>query len=106
LAEDATWQDHGHLSGAGRAKETQLTDIRAAGERLPKLHAVETSNSPASDTRSMVAWNVERLPNSDRNCFGRTSREAGHSRVAAPPHMISGMIRWSMTVNIVASQTL
>ena len=32
-------------------------------------------------------------PNSGKNCFGRTSREAGQSRVPAPPHMIRGMIR-------------
>src|SRR5882724_2212302 len=51
------------------------------------------SNSVASETRFSVSWNVERAPNSGRNCFGRTSREAGHSRVPAPPHMISGMIR-------------
>src|ERR1700712_2998100 len=51
------------------------------------------SNSDASHTRSSVSWNVERAPNSDRNCFGRLSREAGHNRVPAPPHMINGMIR-------------
>jgi len=48
------------------------------------------SNSSASDTRRIVFWNVERIPNNGKNCFGRTSREAGHSRVPAPPHMISG----------------
>jgi hypothetical protein len=53
-------------------------------------------NSVASETRSNVSWNVERGPNSGRNCFGRTSRDAGHSRVPAPPHMISGtMLRFS-----------
>ena len=40
-----------------------------------------------------MSWKVERAPNSGRNCFGRTSREAGHSRVPAPPHMIRGIIR-------------
>jgi len=38
------------------------------------------------------------VPNNGRNCFGRTSRDAGQSRVPAPPHMISGMIRLSMDV--------
>src|SRR6185295_8694203 len=51
------------------------------------------SNSAASDTRTSVSWNVERVPNSGRNCFGCTSREAGHSLVPAPPHMIRGIIR-------------
>src|SRR3954471_15246214 len=51
------------------------------------------ANSAASETRSSVSWKVECVPNSGRNCFGRTSREAGHSRVPAPPHMIRGMIR-------------
>src|ERR1700760_3257088 len=51
------------------------------------------SNSAVSDTRSSVSWKVERAPNSGRNCFGRPSRDAGHSRVPAPPHMIRGMIR-------------
>src|SRR5258708_25319212 len=49
--------------------------------------------SAGSDTRASVSRNVERGPNNGRNCFGRTSREAGHSRVPAPPHMISGIIR-------------
>jgi hypothetical protein len=26
------------------------------------------------------------------NCFGMLSRDAGHSRVPAPPHMMTGMI--------------
>src|SRR6266478_4911831 len=54
------------------------------------------SNSVASETRFSVSWNVERAPNNGRNCLGRTSREAGHSRVPAPPHMISGIIRLSI----------
>src|SRR5882762_1911859 len=54
------------------------------------------SNKAGSETRVSVSWNVERAPNSGRNCFGRTSREAGHSRVPAPPHMISGIIRLSI----------
>src|SRR3569833_1023341 len=45
------------------------------------------------ETRSSVSWKVERVPNRRRNCLGRTSRDAGHSRVPAPPHMIRGMIR-------------
>src|SRR5216683_3430868 len=54
------------------------------------------SNKTGSETRVSVSWNVERAPNSGRNCFGRTSREAGHSRVPAPPHMINGIIRRSI----------
>src|SRR5439155_17179177 len=54
------------------------------------------SNSALSETRESVSWNVERAPNSGRNCFGCTSREAGHSRVPVPPHMISGIIRRSI----------
>src|SRR5690349_11751194 len=50
------------------------------------------SNSALSETRRMVFWNVDRAPNKGRNCFGCTSREAGQSRVPAPPHMISGTI--------------
>src|SRR4051794_27972101 len=54
------------------------------------------SNNAASDTRDSVSWNVERGPNNGRNCFGCTWRDAGHSRVPAPPHMISGIIRLSI----------
>src|SRR5436305_11374521 len=54
---------------------------------------IARSNSALSETRSSVSWNVERAPNSGRNCLGWTSREAGHSRVPAPPHMIRGIIR-------------
>src|SRR4051812_15264060 len=51
------------------------------------------SNNAASDTRFKVSWNVERVPNSGRNCLGCTSREAGHSLVPAPPHITRGIIR-------------
>src|ERR1700736_5416118 len=54
------------------------------------------SNSAVSETRRIVSWNVERAPNRGRNCLGWTSREAGHSRVPAPPHMIRGIIRLSI----------
>src|ERR1700742_1153157 len=57
---------------------------------------IARSNSAGSETRWSVSWKVERVPNSGRNCFGRTSREAGHSRVPAPPHMIRGIIRRSV----------
>jgi hypothetical protein len=56
------------------------------------------SNNFASETRFSVSWNVDRAPNNGRNCFGRTSLEAGQSRVPAPPHMISGIIRLSIDV--------
>src|SRR6188768_3262943 len=57
------------------------------------------SNRSASETRNSVSWNVERAPNRGRNCFGCTSRDAGHSRVPAPPHMIKGTIRWVIGVS-------
>src|SRR6195952_5248783 len=51
------------------------------------------SNKAASETLRIVSWNVERALNNGRNCLGWTSREAGHSRVPAPPHMMRGIIR-------------
>src|SRR5262245_20937068 len=54
------------------------------------------SNSVRSDSRMSVSWKVECLPNRRRNCLGWTSREAGHRRVPAPPHIISGTIRVSI----------
>src|SRR5881398_542381 len=57
------------------------------------------SNSDGSETRESVSWKVERVPNSGKNCFGRTSREAGHSRVPAPPHMIRGIMRLSIVIS-------
>src|SRR5436305_12235343 len=57
------------------------------------------SNSALSETRTSVSWKVERAPNSGKNCFGRTSREAGHSRVPAPPHMIRGIMRLSIVIS-------
>src|SRR5215813_328963 len=57
------------------------------------------SNSERSETRSSVSWKVERVPNSGKNCFGRTSREAGHNRVPAPPHMIRGIMRLSIVIS-------
>src|SRR5258708_13792456 len=49
--------------------------------------------SAGSDTRASVSRNVERGQNNGGNCFGRVSREAGHSRVPATAQMISGIIR-------------
>src|ERR1700760_4403884 len=54
------------------------------------------SNRSASETRSSVSWKVDRAPNNGRNCLGRTSREAGHSRVPLPPHMMRGIMRLSI----------
>src|SRR5580700_10260864 len=64
------------------------------------------SNNAASETRNSVSWNVERGPNKERNCFGRPSRDAGHSRVPAPPHMISGMIRLSIETSNLRRQAV
>ena len=65
----------------------------ATRKRYPPLvMTIGRPNSAGSETRCMVAWNVECGPNSGRNCLGRPSRDAGHSRVPAPPHMISGRI--------------
>src|SRR5258705_4313090 len=50
------------------------------------------SNSGA-ERRSRVSWNVERVPKNLMNCLGRPSRDAGQSRVPAPPHITKGMIR-------------
>ena len=41
--------------------------------------------------RASVCWNVERSPISGTNCFGMLSRETGHSRVPAPPHINTGI---------------
>src|SRR5215469_17845722 len=49
-------------------------------------------NRVGSVTRWTVSCNVECAPNNGKNCLGRPSRDAGHSRVPAPPHMIRGMI--------------
>jgi hypothetical protein len=43
--------------------------------------------------RARTCWNVESGPTSGTNCFGMLSRETGHNRVPAPPHMITGTIR-------------
>ena len=48
------------------------------------------------DTRASVCWKVERSPISGTNCFGMLSRDTGHSRVPAPPHINTGTIRLDM----------
>src|SRR6185436_11755369 len=53
--------------------------------------------------RFSVSWKVECTPNRRRNCLGWTSREAGHNRVPAPPHMINGIIRPSISNLVVAA---
>src|SRR5467141_1122067 len=85
----------------GSSSTSASSPISASCSSTMKRYAmlvmtIGRSNSSASDTRRIVFWNVERIPNNGKNCFGRTSREAGHSRVPAPPHMISGTIRLSI----------
>src|ERR1700694_1475662 len=85
----------------GSSKTSASSPISASCSSTMNRYAllvmtIGRSNSVPSDTRKSVFWNVERAPNKGRNCLGRTSREAGHSRVPAPPHMISGIIRLSI----------
>jgi hypothetical protein len=49
------------------------------------------ANRAGSATRASVCWKVERSPISGMNCFGMLSRETGHSRVPAPPHISTGI---------------
>ena len=42
--------------------------------------------------RASTCWKVDILSDKGTNCLGMLSRETGHSRVPAPPHMITGMI--------------
>ena len=41
---------------------------------------------------AIAIWNVDCAPISGMNCFGSDSRDSGHTRVPAPPHMITGKI--------------
>jgi hypothetical protein len=54
---------------------------------------IGAANKASSWTRSNTCWNVERRPTMGTNCLGRLSRDTGHSRVPAPPHMITGKMR-------------
>ncbi len=42
--------------------------------------------------RLAVTWKLDRSSSSGMNCFGMLSRDAGHSRVPEPPHMMTGRI--------------
>ena len=50
------------------------------------------TNRSGSETRVSTCWKVDPVPTNGTNCFGMLSRETGHSRVPAPPHMITGTI--------------
>ena len=49
------------------------------------------ANNAGSAMRASVCWKVERSPISGTNCLGMLSRETGHSRVPAPPHIRTGI---------------
>jgi hypothetical protein len=51
------------------------------------------SKTRALLTRLAVAWKVDCSSNKGMNCFGMLSRDAGHSRVPEPPHIITGRIK-------------
>jgi len=83
----------------GSSSTSASSPISASCSSTMKRYAmlvmtIGRSNSSASDTRRIVFWNVERIPNNGKNCFGRTSREAGPAASGAAD-MISGMIRLS-----------
>jgi len=46
--------------------------------------------NPGPANRRRVAWNMLTSPKERANCFGKARRDAGHSRVPDPPHMITG----------------
>ena len=50
------------------------------------------ANSSGSVMRASTCWKVDACPTKGTNCLGMLSRETGHSRVPAPPHMITGTI--------------
>src|SRR6202165_877237 len=88
----------------GSSKTSASSPISASCSSTMNRYAllvmtIGRSNSVPSDTRKSVFWNVERAPNKGRNCLGWTSRQAGHSRVPAPPHMIGGIIRPSISAS-------
>src|SRR5438045_837728 len=56
------------------------------------------ANSSGSDMRPTTCWNVDVCPTKGTNCLGMLSRETGHSRVPAPPHMITGIICTGMAL--------
>ena len=47
---------------------------------------------PSPETRLTVVWKDDSSPISGMNCLGMLSRDAGHRRVPAPPHMMIGMM--------------
>src|SRR5262245_51001921 len=51
------------------------------------------ANRSGSEMRASTCWKVDSGPTRETNCFGMLSRETGHRRVPAPPHMITGTIR-------------
>src|ERR1700694_1236456 len=88
----------------GSSKTSASSPISASCSSTMNRYAllvmtIGRSNSVPSDTRKSVFWNVERAPSKGRNCLGWTSRDAGHNRVPAPPHMISGIIRLSISAS-------
>ena len=50
----------------------------------PLVITISRANRAESDTRRTVSWNVDDGPNNGRNCLGRFSRDAGHSRCSQP----------------------
>src|SRR5262250_715472 len=50
------------------------------------------ANNSGSEIRAITCWKVESGPIRRTNCFGMLSRETGHSRVPAPPHMMTGIM--------------
>lgn len=66
----------GHRWAIGDNFETAKNEFGLDHNETRSWHGWNrTAKSKASPPRH---WKVERVPNSGKNCFGRTSREAGH----------------------------
>ena len=62
------------------------------GEDSEHYQSDEREDDEDQANRILKTEDIECLENSAMNCFGMLSRDAGHSRVPAPPHIMTGMM--------------
>ncbi len=87
---DRIGKRQGRRGGFARAAASSvLASVAAPNGTTPTVQALSAPNIGAS-TRLIASWKVEAVPISGMNCFGIDSRDSGHTRVPAPPHMMTG----------------
>ena len=80
-----------HDAGVVRCRRRAV--VRRSGTGAPGCRRRWAARTPGPAARSAVSCIIVRSDTSGQSCFGKLSRDTGHSRVPEPPERITGTMR-------------